>query len=257
MRVDHVSGGYAFTPSDLRFASGGVVALPGMAIDRARFPSAVPLQEGFELVQRHLEQVGRPLTALCGFELRIPEALPWGQFGEFNELYFARLTTWNLLRDDGTSPLARTNVAPLVDAPAEAGVLAFSYTTEADDLEATFVVSGVAELMEPYRIPADLVRPCETTTEALLDKARSVVKVVSAQLEALGVPWDNSASVHLYSGHDIAHAVKRQLLAAQGINPAYGLIWHDTAPPVAGLELEIDVRRYRRELTIWPRASRA
>lgn len=251
MRIDHSLGGYAFTPSDLRFASGGVVALPGMAIEHATFPAAVPLQEGFELVHRHLQRVGRPLTALCGFELRVPEALPWGQFSNFNELYFAQLATWNLLRDDGTSPLARTNVAPLVDAPAEAGVLAFSYTTEADDAEATFVVSGVAELMRPYRIPADLVRPGETTAEALLDKARSVINVVGAQLEALGVAWGNSASVHLYSGHDIAHAVKRQLLAAVGVNPECGVVWHDTAPPVLGLELEIDVRRYHRELTVW------
>lgn len=255
MRVDHAAGGYAFTPSDLRFASGGVVALPGMAIDHARFPAAVPLQEGFGLVQQHLERAGRPLAALCGFELRLPEALPWEQFSAFNELYFARLAAWNLLGDDGASPLARTNVAPLVDAPAEACVLAFSYTTEADDAEPTFVVSGVAELMAPYRMPADLVRPGETTAEALLAKARGVVKVVGAQVEALGVAWDNSASVHLYSGHDIAHAVKRQLLAAEGVNPAHGLVWHDTAPPVAGLELEIDVRRYRRELTIQPCAS--
>jgi len=257
MRVDHDRGGYAFTPSDLGFASGGVVALPGMAIDHARFPAAVPLQEGFELVQRHLEQVGRPLTALCGFELRVPEALPWGQFDKFNELYFDRLATWDLLRDDGTSSLARTNVAPFVEAPAEAGVLAFSYTTAADDAESTFVVSGVAELMEPYRMPTDVVREGETTAEALLDKARSVVNVIGARLEALGVAWDNSASVHLYSGQDIAYAVKRQLLAAAGVNPAHGVVWHDTAPPVLGLELEIDVRRYHRELTVWPGASRA
>jgi hypothetical protein len=257
MRVDHGTGGYAFTPSDLRFASGGVVALPGMAIDHAKFPAAVPLEEGFRLVQRHLERAGRPLTALCGFELRIPEALPQGQFDKFNELYADQLATWDLLRGDGTSPLARTNVAPLADAPAEAGVLAFSYTTEADHAGATFVVSGVAELMAPYRMPDDLVRAGETTAEALLDKARSVVGVVGAQLEALGVTWDSSASVHLYSGHDLAHAVKRQLLAAAGVNPAYGVVWHDTAPPVLGLELEIDVRRYHRELTVWPRAIRA
>lgn len=162
MRIDHASGGYAFTPSDLRFASGGVVALPGMAIDHATFTDVVPLQEGFELVRQHLDRVGRPLTALCGFELRIPAALPWGQFGSFNERYFDRLRSWNLLRDDGSSPLAR------------------------------------------------------------------------------------------YSGHDIAHAVKRRLLAAVGVTPTHGLVWHDAAPPVLDVELEIDVRRSHRELILWP-----
>jgi hypothetical protein len=254
MRIDHGSGGYAFTPSDLRFASGGVVALPAMAIDHATFTDVVPLQKGFELVRRHLDRVGRPLTALCGFELRIPEALPWGQFSNFNELYFERLDSWNLLSADGASPLARTNVAPLVGPPAEAGVLAFSYTTEADDAEATYVVSGVAELMKPFRMPNDLIRAGETTPDALIEKARSVVSVVDAQLKTLGIAWENSTSVHLYSGHDIAHAVKRQLLAALGITPTHGLVWHDTAPPVLDVELEIDVRRYHRELTLWPDA---
>jgi len=173
MRIDHGSGGYAFTPSDLLFASGGVVALPGMAIDHARFTDVVPLQKGFELVQRHLDRVGRPLAALCGFELRIPEALPWGQFNNFNERYFDRLDSWNLLQVDGASPLARTNVAPLVDPPAEAGVLAFSYTTEADDAEATYVVSGVAELMNPFRMPDDVIRAGESAPDALIEKARS------------------------------------------------------------------------------------
>jgi hypothetical protein len=257
MRVDHSTGGYGFTPSDLRFASGGVVAFPGMAIEHAAFPLPVLLDEGFDLVQRHLERVGRPLTALCGFELRAPEALPWGQFGDFKERYFKRLAAWDLLRDDGTSPLARTNVAPLAGAPVEPRMLAFSYTTEATRAQATFVVSGVAELMAPYRMPKDVVRAGETSAEALLDKARGVVTIVTAQLEELGVAWDDSTAVHLYSGHDLAHAVKRELLAAAGVNPAHGLVWHDAAPPVLGLELEIDVRRYHRELTIWPSAVKA
>jgi hypothetical protein len=250
MRIDHDSGGYAFIPSDLRFASGGVVALPGMAIDHATFPDVVPLQQGFELVARHLDRVGRPLTALCGFELRVPEALPWGRFGDFNQIYFERLDRWNLLRDDGTSPLARTNVAPLVGPPAEAGVLAFSYTTEADDAEATYVVSGVAELMKPFRMPADLIRAGQTTPDALIEKARGVVSVVDAQLKALGVAWESATSVHLYTGHDIAHAVKGLLFAMVGVTPAHGLVWHDVAPPALDLALEIDVRRFHRELAL-------
>jgi hypothetical protein len=257
LRVDHNAGGYSFTPSDLLFASGGVVALPGMAIEHAAFPVAVPLEEGFELVQRHLESIERPLTALCGFELHSPEALPWGQFDEFNERYFKRLAAWELLSGDGTSPLARTNVAPLVDAPIEPSLLAFSYTNVAPDAGVTFIVSGVAELMEPYRMPDDVVRAGETSAEALLDKARSVVGEVGGRLKALGVVWDDSVAVHLYSGHDLAHAVKRGPLTAAGVNPAHGVVWHDAAPPVVGLELEIDVRRYHRELIVWPSAFRA
>ena len=70
----------------------------------------------------------------------------------------------------------------------------------------------------------------------------------------VAIAWDASTSVHLYSGHDLADVVKRQLLAALAITPAHGLVWHDTALPVFQLELEIDVRRYLREVTLWPRA---
>jgi len=250
MRTDNPSGGYAFLPSDLRFASGAVAALAGLAIDHAAFPTPVPLDDGFKAIERHLDQVGRPRAALCGVEVRSPESLPWGQFDAFNERYFAHLAAWDLLRDDGTSPLARTNVAPFVGPPDQAGVVGFSYTIEAEDAEPTFVVSGVAELREPYRMPDDVVRPGETTPDALLDKARGVIEMVVGRLADLGVAWTDAATVHVYSGRDIAHPVKRELLAIHGVNPTHGIVWHDTSPPVLGLELEIDVRHYRRELSL-------
>jgi hypothetical protein len=253
MRVEHPTGGYAFTPSKLRFASGGVIATNDSAIDHAVFPEVVPMHAGFDLVEQYLEQLGRPLTALCGFDLRVPTALPWGEFDEFNELYFDRLKRWNLLNEDGTSPLARTNVAPLVNPPDEPGVLGFSYTTESSGASSTFVVSGVAELMDPFRMPEDLVRAGASTPDALLEKTQRVVEVVVDRLAALGVGWDDSVVVHLYSGHDIAHGLRRGLLAAIGVRPAHGLVWHDTAPPVLDLELEIDVRRYQREIAVRPR----
>lgn len=108
--------------------------------------------------------------------------------------------------------------------------------------------------MAPFRMPDDLIRAGETSPDALEEKVRGVISAVAAQLEALGVAWDASTSVHLYSGYDLADVVKRQLLAALAITPAHGLVWHDTAPPVLQLELEIDVRRYLREVTLWPRA---
>jgi hypothetical protein len=65
-------GGYSFLEGGFPYSQ-GVVALPGQAIERARFRKPVPLQEGFERIENHLKAAGRPLTALCAAELRSPK----------------------------------------------------------------------------------------------------------------------------------------------------------------------------------------
>lgn len=248
--VENSAGGFAFIPGDMSFASAGVVALPGMAIDRAVLATPATLPDGFAIVAAHLGRVRRPLAAMCGLELRLPSPLPMAEFERFNGVYRSRLAEWGLLLDDGTSPLARTNVAPAGHAPREPSVVAFSYTVEAAEPAPTFVVSGVAELPERFSYPSDIVRRGETSHEALLDKARCVIDVVGARVTALGARWDGSTAAHLYSGHDVAFAVQRSLLPDLGVSHARGITWHDAAPPVTELELEMDVRRYRRELTL-------
>lgn len=243
MTVENSSGGFAFTPSTMSFASAGVIALPGMAIERALLPAPARLADGFEVARQHLERVRRPLAALCGFELRLPKPLPMEEFEGFNSIYRSQLAEWGLLLHDGSSPLARTNVAPVgnvLDGPA---VLAFSYTVERAEPAPTFIVSGVAELAEPFRYPQDIVRRGETGRDALIEKARCVVDVVVARVKSLAATWDDSTAVHLYSSHDIAFALRRRLLPDMGVSPAHGITWHDAAPPVTDLELEVDVRR--------------
>jgi hypothetical protein len=241
------AGGYAFAPSELGFASAAVRALPGMAIEWAVLSAPAPLADGFAAARRHVQRLGRPLAALCGFDLRLPAALPRAEFGAFNKEYIAGLDAWGLLSAEGC-PLARTNVAPTVAAPVSPSVLAFSYTVPGDEESTTFVVSGVGELPDDTSIPDGVVRHGETSRDALLDKARCVVDVVGQRLAAIGVDWDSSQAVHLSTAHDVIYAVQRELLAERGYAPAHGLIWHDAAPPVDDLELEIDVRAYQRQL---------
>jgi hypothetical protein len=42
----------------------------------------------------------------------------------------------------------------------------------------------------------------------------------------------------------------REVLSERGIVPVHGITWHDAAPPIDLLELEIDVRRYGQEITV-------
>jgi hypothetical protein len=246
MKIKHDGGGYAYLPG-LRFASNGVVALPGMAIERAVLPAPRTLPQGYEVLRRHLDRVGRPLRALCGIELRLPSALPVQAFRDFNERYLAQLDAWGLVHDD-TSPLARTNVAPFAHAPTEPALVAFSYTRVCETQNGSgMVISGVAELPTGAHYPDEVIRGGETSHDALLEKARYVVHDVKARIAALGTTWDPSASVHLYSTHPVTFEIGRDVLAEAGVVPTHGVTWHDAAPPVVDLELEVDVRRYVRE----------
>ena len=248
MTVEHAGGGYEFIPGP-PFASNGVIAGPGMTIQRGVFAEPILLPEGFEAVRRHLDREGRPLEALCGFDLRLPAARTLEDFLAFNGEYLAQLDAWELLRD-GSSPLARTNVAPVSGAPSRPAVLAFSYTVDSRSAVDTFVVSGVAEVPDEATGPQDVVRLGETSADALLEKLRFVVGVVADRVGALGAQWKNTVAVHLYTAHDLAFSLVREVLSERGIVPVQGITWHDAAPPLDLLELEVDVRRYGREITV-------
>ena len=241
-------GSHSYVPG-LRFAASAVLATPGHTIERAVLSAPVDLPAGYDRVEAHLRSIGRPMSALCGLELRMPASLPLAGFTAFNDGYLARLDQWGLLVD-GVPGLARTNVCPRVGVDA-AGIVAWSYTVERGagaGRSPSYVVSGVADLPGGGRYPDDIVRRGETTPDALREKAAAVVADVAARIGALGATWTDDASVHLYSLHDLTHLVATELLPGVGVRPTGGIVVHDTAPPTAGLELEIDVRTYDREL---------
>jgi hypothetical protein len=246
--VENTVGGYAFIPG-LPFASQGVVALPGMAIEHATLFEPITLPDGLDAIRRFLEACGRPLAATCGLELRMPKALSLGDFVSLNVGYLSQLDSLGLARD-AASPLARTNVVPVASAPESVVLAAFSYTMPSERTGRTFVVSGVAEVPEGATDPKEVVRAGETSFDALVEKANFVVDEVSARIGVLGTTWDSAAIVNLYSAHDLAFLFKRELLSKRNIVPSGGLTWHDTKPPVLGLELEVDVRRYSQETMI-------
>ena len=90
-------GGYCFIRGVFPY-SAGVQSLPGMAIERVRFHTVLPMAEGFEAVAAHLERLGRPRTALCACELRSPAQFSDEQFATFNAQYVQTLRAWDLFR---------------------------------------------------------------------------------------------------------------------------------------------------------------
>ncbi|MGY4314828.1 hypothetical protein ACVWW1_004155 [Bradyrhizobium sp. JR3.5] len=124
--IEAPDGGYRFMPGVSQYSC-GVGALPGYAIERVRFSEPAPLSAGFERIAEIIRDAGRPLTAFAACELRSPAPFTEDGFKAFNEIYIKTLIAWGVMRD-GVNPVARSNVCPKLDPPAEPSFHAFCYT---------------------------------------------------------------------------------------------------------------------------------
>jgi hypothetical protein len=241
---------YRFLPGGEPYSS-GVVATPGWEMVRATLQTPVPWRRGFAGIERHLEALGRPRTALAAIELRIPTPLTFGGFAEFNRGYRTLLGEWGLLVD-GRNPIARTNVAPVVGPPAEASLHAFAYTRAAEPTgppsgRPTFVAAGSGELRAGQASRAGVVRPDETSPDALREKARYVMGVMRARLAGLGATWEDVTAVDIYTVYPLEELLATEILAPMGPAAIHGVHWYLSHPPIAGLAFEMDLRGVRRE----------
>jgi len=234
--VPFADGGYAYLEGALAYSQ-GVVALPGFAIERARFARAVPMAEGFRRIADFLAARGRPRTALCAAELRSPRPFSFGGFGDFNRGYVAVLADWGILRHD-RNPVARSNVAPEIDPPQEAGFHAFCYTVPAPRAAPNFVVAGSGEWPEGSRFPEDVVARGDLSPAGLAAKARWVLDMMSSRLRGLDASWDAASATQVYTVHDFHPLVREIAARAAGSS----LAWHYCRPPIVGIEFEMDLR---------------
>jgi hypothetical protein len=239
------AGGYRYLKAGFQF-SGGIAAEPGFAIERVRLRRPLPLAAGFAAVEAQLAALGRPSTAFAACELRSAEPFTEQGFEEFNREYVKTLARWGVYRG-GANPVARTNVCPQFDKPAEPCLYAFSYTVEGKG--GGFIIAGGAEVRGgPEGYAARTIRYGESSPEAMAEKVRFVVALMDERLKALGFSWKDAVSTQAYTVHDIGALVGPEI-AARGAM-AGGLAWHLARPPVAGLEFEMDVRGAPREVLL-------
>lgn len=225
--------GFAFLPSDGPF-SDGVVASAGFRIVRARAPVGTALADGYRLVERTVRDAGRPLSALCAMELRIPRPLTRAGFAAFNDAYVAQMRAWDVLVD-GHVPAARTNVAPELSPPSEPCLHAFCYTVAGETSPRTFVVSGVPERLGLGGGP-----------EAWWE---DIVRTIEARMAALGVGWADVTETQLYApGSD--HGVFASSLSRLAELSRPGIRWFLSRPPIDDLRMEIDVRALAGETSL-------
>jgi hypothetical protein len=185
-----------------------------------------------------------PVTALCSAELRIPEPLASNAFGAFNETYLKVLDELGLLIQ-GRSPLARTNVAPLVDAPSQPSLYAFGYVRPAPTGATlpSFVLAGQGDLANGL-----VVLPGDVSPGGLKTKTEAVLSGLGGALHKAGLSWSDARQAQLYTGHVLSADLVAEVLRGIGPAAAHGLTWHLSRPPVAGLEIEIDIRNVAAEI---------
>jgi hypothetical protein len=238
------AGGYRYIPAVFQY-SGGVAAESGFEIVRVRFDGPVPLAAGFGRIEETIQAAGRPLTAFCACELRSPAPFTEDGFRAFNEIYAGTLRQWGVMTGD-TNPVARSNVCPEIDPPAEPSFHAFCYTVPASGSMPTFVVAGSGEAREGQSNYRDhTVRYGETSPDAIAEKARYVLGEMERRLAALGFTWADTTATQVYTVHDL-HPFLADEIVRRGAARA-GLTWHYDRPPVRDLEYEMDCRGVARE----------
>jgi hypothetical protein len=237
-------GGYRFIPAVFQY-SAGVAAENGYAIERVTLRKLIPLRAGFARIAELIRARGRPLQAFCACELRSSAPVTDARFRSFNEAYVAKLAEWEIYDgSNGRNPVARSNVCPQLNAPAEPSLHAFSFTVAADGAAGkspTFVVAGSGEAREgggEYR--SRTVRYGETSEEALREKASFVLAEMERRLMYLGVSWADTTATQAYTVHDL-YPFYAEAIVRRGAAHA-GLTWHLSRPPVEGLEFEMDCR---------------
>jgi hypothetical protein len=249
MLVANPKGNFSFVKGIGPY-SAGAVAMDGYEVEHMKFPSPVPLKTGFAAVEARLKSLGRPMHALCGMELRSPKPFTFTGFNEFNAGYVSVLRGWGVLQEGGVNPVARTNIAPEIGAPQEPSLYGFTYTVPSQRKGRTFVVAGAGELPEGSLDPHDVVRRGETSPEAIRQKARFVMGLMSGRLQGLGVSWAEVTAVDIYTVHPICSLLVEELVQPAGKAALHGLTWYYSRPPIESIEFEMDLRGCAREVTL-------
>lgn len=248
MLVENKRGGYSFLRGISPY-SAGAVAQPGFAIEHVRLQSPIPVSPGFDAIDAHLKAVGRPRNALCAIELRSPRPFTFQGFSDFNARYVSHLKRWDLLQD-GLNPIARTNVAPELDPPAEPCLYGFACTVPSTKASVSFVVAGAGELPEGSLDPHDVVRKGETAQDALREKARFVMDLMDGRLKGLGVRWADVTATNVYTVHSVCPWLGAEILNRMGRAQLQGVNWFFARPPIVSIEFEMDLRGVAREMVI-------
>ncbi len=246
--IESPKGDFQFLKGSGPYSSGAVAA-PGFEVVHAIFNPLPGLWDTFGIIEKHLKAQGRPLDALCGMELRIPEALSVDDFNEFNQPYIDRLKEWDT-HVDGLNPIARTNVALEAAPVTEPSVYGFCYTMPSDYAGKTFVVAGAGELSGAAVSADSIVSRGDVSEAGMKAKADQVLLKMTERLEPMGVAWSDVTQSNIYTVYNIHPLMDSTILPALHEAARHGVRWHFARPPVLEIDYEMDMRGVRKEITL-------
>ena len=222
MTSDFPAGNYRFIPAVFQY-SAGAAASPGFEIERVRFDRPVALAEGFAKIAKYIQAAGRPLTSFCACELRSPAAFTDEGFRNFNLHYVKTLGEWGIY-DGKTNPVARSNVCPEIDPPAEPSFYAFSFTRPSQNTPPSFVIAGSGEVAGGgAAMRSDRALPRHQPGRHQ-EKVRYVVGVMEKRMGEFWFWLEGCDRVQTYTVHDF-HPVFAEELVRRGAARS-GLTWH-------------------------------
>jgi hypothetical protein len=246
--VANERGGYLFVPGT-PFFSLGAVAASGFEVVRATFRRPPAFPDGLDAVERHLRAVGRPMQAVCGFELRNGRQATMPEFMTFNDSYIDRLRRAGMLVN-GQMPLVRSNLV-ITGTDASHRIHAFSYTVPASSPSSllTFVVAGIPDvrLLDPN---PEIVARDDVSVKGLRQKTIFILETIEGLLTSMGAGWSDVTGTQLYTVRDLHPLIESVMLPRIGAAASQGIHWHFVLLPAVGGDVEIDVRSVRAELTI-------
>jgi hypothetical protein len=242
--VANEPGGYLFVPGT-SFLSLAVAAANGTTFRR---PPVFP--EGLDAVERHLRSAGRPIQALCGFELRNGRQAAVPEFMAFNDGYVERLRKAGVLVRS-RMPLTRSNLV-VTGTDTSHRIHAFSYTVRLSppsNRPPTFVMSGIPDvnILDPK---PEIVAKGDVSVNGLRQKTVFILDTIERLLASIGANWRDVTGIQLYSVRDIHPLIENVVLARIPDAASRGIQWHHVLLPVAGGDVEIGVRSVRAEFTI-------
>jgi hypothetical protein len=145
--------------------------------------------------------------------------------------------------------VARSNVCPEIDPPAEPSFYAFSFTRTSSNAGPSFVIAGSGEEKEGGATYAErTVAYRDISPEGMKAKVRHVVGAMESRMGAFGHGWKEVTAAQVYTVHDFHYLLVDELVKHGAMRS--GLTWHFARPPVIDLEYEMDCRRVMREVVI-------
>jgi len=242
--LENEAGGYLVLPAGQAFC-GGVIATPGHEIVHALLSPWVPLRDAWALIEAHLSAHKRPMQALCGMELRIPEQLTMQGFRDFNAPYIEQLRKHQLIIGN-YSAVCRTNVAPATDKPKEPSLHAFSYCVPSKTATKTFCISGTADIDQRGRVVAE----DDTSPVGMRMRLQHCIDATAERLAQLELNWGLTTHIELCVARDVDNLIGELLMPALKGAGQRGVRVHNARPPIVGTEVELECRGALREVVV-------